>query len=64
MTPRFIPEEAIEGDFQPDLIFIGHYPSPDALFSLIADPDYRTPSAIRSEAVERSVTSSLRRATP
>ncbi len=64
VTPRFLPEEAVEGDFQPDLIFIGQYPSRDALFSLIADPDYRTPSLIRSEAVERSVTTTLRSATP
>ncbi len=63
VTPRFVPEEAVEGDFLPDLIFIGHYPSPDALFSLIADPDYRAPSAIRCEAVERSVTTTLRAGT-
>ena len=65
VTPRFLPEEAVEGDFQPDLIFIGQYPHGTRCSKLVRqDPDYRTPSLIRSEAVERSVTTTLRSATP
>ncbi len=60
VTPRLTPDQAIEGDFLPDLIFIGHYPSRDALHSLISNPAYLEAAAIRSEAVHRSVTTALR----
>jgi uncharacterized protein (DUF1330 family) len=59
VTPRFVPEEAIEGDFQPDLIFIGHYPSRQALDDLITNPAYLEAAQIRGEAVDRSVTTTL-----
>jgi uncharacterized protein (DUF1330 family) len=59
VTPRFIPQHAIQGDFQPDLIFIGHYPSRQALHELITNPDYLEAARIRSEAVERSLTTTL-----
>lgn len=61
VSPRFVPERAIEGEFEPDLIFIGHYPSREALHSLIANPDYLEAAHIRNEAVQRSVTTTVRR---
>lgn len=64
VTPQFVPEQAIEGDFQPDLIFIGHYPSRQALDELITNPDYLQAAQIRSEAVDRSVTTTLKIAVP
>ncbi len=60
VAPRFIPERAIEGSFTPDLIFVGHYPSRDSLHTLITDPGYLDAAKIRDEAVQRSVTTSLR----
>ena len=60
VTPRFIPEHSIEGEFQPDLIFIGHYPSREALHSLITNPGYLEVAQIRGEAVLRSATTTLR----
>ena len=60
VTPRFVPEAAIEDDVTPDLIFIGNYPSREALYSMIANPDYLEAAALRGEAVQRSVTTSLR----
>ena len=60
VKPRFIPERAIEGDCKPDLIFIGWYPSREALHSLIANPDYLEVAQIRSDAVLRSTTTTLR----
>jgi uncharacterized protein (DUF1330 family) len=59
VTPRFVPEQAVEGEFQPDLVFIGHYPSRQALDDLITNPDYLQAAQIRSEAVDRSVTTTL-----
>jgi uncharacterized protein (DUF1330 family) len=59
VSPRFIPEEAIEGELQPDLIFVGHYPSRQALDELIANPGYLQAAQIRSQALDRSVTTTL-----
>ena len=59
VTPRFVSEAAIEDDVTPDLIFIGNYPSREALYSMIANPDYLEAAVIRGEAVQRSVTTSL-----
>ena len=59
VTPRFVPDLAIEDSFTPDLIFIGNYPSRAALHSVVSSPDYLGAATIRGEAVQRSVTTSL-----
>jgi uncharacterized protein (DUF1330 family) len=59
VTPRFVPEQAVEGGFQPDLIFIGSYPSRAALESLITSPGYSRAAELRAEAVQRSLTTTL-----
>jgi uncharacterized protein (DUF1330 family) len=59
LSPRFIPDRDIEGGFRPDQIFIGHYPSREALDELIASPRYLDAARIRGEAVDRSVTTTL-----
>jgi uncharacterized protein (DUF1330 family) len=59
LSPRFVPDRAVEGGFRPDLIFLGHYPSRGALDTLITNPDYLEAARIRGEAVDHSVTSTL-----
>jgi uncharacterized protein (DUF1330 family) len=59
VTPRFVPEVAVEGDLRPDLIFIGNYPSRDAVFALVGGADYQEAAAIRSAAVQRSCTTTF-----
>jgi uncharacterized protein (DUF1330 family) len=60
VVPRFRPDRAIEDDVAPDMIFIGHYPSTDALFAVVSAPEYEQHAKIRAEAVERSLTTTLR----
>ena len=60
VTPRFVPDLAVDDDVVPDLIFFGNYPSKDALMALIGDPAYASAAAIRSDAVLRSMTTTLR----
>ncbi len=60
VSPRLSPVQALGDDFVPDLVFLGQYPSADAVFELVADPDYAAPAAIRTAAVARSATTLLR----
>lgn len=53
---------ALEGGFDPDLIFYGRYPSEEALFEMLASPEYQAIFHLREEAVERSTTSLCRAA--
>ncbi len=60
VTPRFVPEKAYDDNVMPDLIFLGNYPSKEAVFELVNDADYAPAAAIRSAAVARSATTILR----
>lgn len=60
VAPRFIPVAAYDDDFMPDLIFLGNYPSKEAVFELVNDADYAPAAAIRTAAVQRSATTILR----
>lgn len=60
VSPRFVPEQAIEGTVQPDLIFIGNYPSQNSLRELVTNPEYLKAAEIRSMAVRRSFTTTFR----
>ncbi len=60
VTPRFVPDAAYDDDFVPDLIFLGNYPSKDAVFELVTGPAYAEVSEIRTAAVQRSATTILR----
>jgi uncharacterized protein (DUF1330 family) len=59
VTPRFLPDRSYDDDFLPDLVFLGNYPSKEAVFSLVADPAYAAAAEIRTAAVLRSATSIL-----
>ena len=41
-------------------MFLGHYPSIEAVFDLVADPAYKSPGETRAAAVDHSVTTILR----
>ena len=60
LSPRFVPDRAVEGDLLPDLLFIGNYPSLDAVMEMTASDAYRGPAELREAAVERSMTTTLR----
>ena len=60
IVPRFVPNLAYDDDFVPDLIFLGNYPSKDAVFDLVTGPAYAEASEIRTAAVRRSATTILR----
>jgi uncharacterized protein (DUF1330 family) len=59
MSPRFVPEKVVEGDLLPDLVFIGNYPSTDALVEMTTSAAYEQVATIRAEAVARSFTTLL-----
>lgn len=58
----FAVSNALEGGFDPDLVFYGRYPSEEALWAMLASPEYQAVYHLREEAVERSVTSLCRAA--
>jgi uncharacterized protein (DUF1330 family) len=60
VVPRFLPDLAYDEDFVPDLIFLGNYPSKEAVFDLVTGPAYAEVSEIRTAAVRRSATTILR----
>jgi uncharacterized protein (DUF1330 family) len=60
VVPRFIPDKAYDDDFVPDLIFLGNYPSTQAVFDLVDDPEYEAAARLRTAAVRQSATTILR----
>lgn len=60
VVPHFVPDKAYDDDFVPDLIFLGNYPSEQAVFDLANDPGYASVGEIRNAAIRRSATTVLR----
>ncbi len=60
VAPRFLPDAAYDDDVVPDLVFLGNYPSIEALFAVVNDPGYAAAAEIRDAAVRRSMTTVLR----
>ena len=60
MLPRLLPQQALADDFRPDLMFLGYYPSTEALFELVNSTDYQPAAAVRDQALDRSATTILR----
>lgn len=48
-------EAASQGDFDPDLIFFGRYPSEASLMEMLQSAEYQAISHLRTEAVERAI---------
>ena len=62
VAPRLLPEQSLDSTFTPDLIFLGHYPSFDALTALIGDDNYRAsggPGELRASSLSQSATTIL-----
>lgn len=53
-TGAFIPETAIIGQFDADLIFFVEWPNQAAFMKLVSDPDYQAVSHLREEAIRDS----------
>ena len=60
LEPRLLPQEAMGEDFVPDLMFLGYYPTVEAVFDLVSDPAYEGPGQTRTAAVDHSTTTVLR----
>lgn len=60
VAPRFLPDLAYDDDFVPDLVFLGNYPSKEAVFDVVTNPAYAEVSELRTAAVRRSATTILR----
>lgn len=60
IEPRLVPRAAMGEDFLSDLIFLGYYPTMEAVFDLVADPAYEGPAQTRGAAVDHSATTVLR----
>jgi uncharacterized protein (DUF1330 family) len=50
----FRPVQALQGDFDADLMFIVRWPNQAAFESLIADPGYQQIAHLSTEAIERA----------
>jgi uncharacterized protein (DUF1330 family) len=59
LSPRFRPERSLADEFLPDLMFLGHYPSTEALFEIVQSAEYQPVSEIRRDALLRSATTVL-----
>ena len=58
--PRLRPLTEFGAEFLPHLMFLGYYPSVEALNDLITSDDYKPAAAIRSQALHRSAATILR----
>ncbi|MEM1204535.1 MAG: DUF1330 domain-containing protein [Acidobacteriota bacterium] len=56
LLDAFNPEQALIGDWDPDLFFVVEWPSWEAFQALVDDEDYRRDAMpLREEALERSL---------
>lgn len=51
----YTPEQALIGDWNPDLFFIVKYPSKEAFDTMINSPEYAEIKHLREEALEKSL---------
>lgn len=51
----YVPERALIGEFDADLVFFVEWPNQEAFMSFIADPDFASARAIRDEALSKSL---------
>ena len=58
----YVPEVALLGDWQPDLLFVVEWPNGEAFMKLPENPGYRKIAHLREEALENSLLVRCRRA--
>jgi uncharacterized protein (DUF1330 family) len=51
----FVPEQALIGEFDADLLFVVEWPSWDVFQSFVNDPDYQAIRHLREEAISNSL---------
>ncbi len=51
----FLPESAMIGEFDADLVFFVRYPSQEAFMAFVSDPAYKEISHLREEAISKSL---------
>jgi uncharacterized protein (DUF1330 family) len=51
----YLPEQAIIGEFDADLVFLVEWPNTEAFTSMIQDPGYQAISHLRDEAIDNSL---------
>ncbi len=51
----YVPDLAVIGEWDPDLILMVEYPSWDAFLQMTSDPEYLRIAQLREEALERSL---------
>ena len=56
LGPRLAPEEAVDGDFLPDLLFLGSYPTLGGLGDVVSDPAYAGAAEHRTAALADAAT--------
>ena len=54
-TSRLIPEQALIGEFDADLLFIVEWPSFDVFQQFVSDPEYQKVQHLREEAITKSL---------
>ena len=57
----YVPEQALVGEFDADLVFIVEWPNQEAFNSLIQDPGYQAIAHLREEAIVNSLLIRLRK---
>jgi len=53
--PRYIPEQALIGEFDADLVFFVEWPSFTVFQAFITDPEYQAIRHLREEAITNSL---------
>ena len=52
---NYYPEEALIGEWNPDVFFLVKYPGKDAFESMITSPEYQKIAHLRDEAIDNSL---------
>jgi uncharacterized protein (DUF1330 family) len=55
VSPRYIPDEAVIGEFDADLIFFVEYPSWDHFLQFANSPEYLAVRHLREDAIDKSL---------
>jgi uncharacterized protein (DUF1330 family) len=53
--PSYVPEDAIIGEFDADLVFLVEWPSRDAFDTFIHDPEFEKVRELREAAITKSL---------
>lgn len=52
---RLVPEQALIGEFDADLLFVVEWPSFDVFQQFVSDPEYQKVQHLREEAITKSL---------